>query len=147
MELNPNDRYQTVAELKTALLHNPTQATGKRNHQRQWYGWLLLPGFRGGTVWKILVSLPCYILLFTLCLSLEVKGITGPELWAERFFCLTTFLSIILGTFNYMGIHKYFLLCKSKDPLIRIIGIILLDVLLASISLITMLMVQEIFFP
>ncbi|MBQ4258824.1 MAG: serine/threonine protein kinase [Lachnospiraceae bacterium] len=147
IELNPNDRYQTVSELKAALLHNPSEAPEKIKRQRRWYDWLLLPGFRGGTVWKILVSLPCYILLFTLCLSLEVKDTTRPELWVERFFCLTTFLSIILGTFNYMGIHKYFLLCRSKDPLIRVIGIILLDVLLASISLITMLMVQEIFFP
>lgn len=143
-KMNPSERYSNVSELANAIkeLIAPSQSHTKDEFS---YNQLLPPGFRTRTAWKMFLAIPIYLFTFWLSLSLEVENTTGISLWIQRIFCLTMFLSIISGTFNYMGMQDHFPLCKSKYRVIRFIGIILLDITLVATLFITMMIILSIF--
>ena len=145
-KINPAERYDNVLELSNELksLHDNRQVEEKSSFT---YRQLILPGFRTHTAWKMLISVPVYLFIIWLSLSLVVENTFGLPLWIQRFFFLLMFLSIICGTCNYMNIHKYFPLCTHKHRIIRFIGIILLDIMLAATLFITMVIILSIFFP
>lgn len=144
IKLNPTERYDNVSDLENALKNvNSTSQSEIITHFS--YNELLLPGFRTHTVWKMLVALPTYLFISWLSLSLTVEDTYGPALWIARIFCLFIFLSVILGTFNYINIHRLFPLCKSKYRIIRFLGILLLDILIATILFIIMVILALIF--
>ena len=141
-QINPTERYDNVLELskdiqftcKSQINTEPEFTTSQ----------LLPPGFRTRTAWKMLISIPTYLFILWLSLSLIVENTYGLELWIQRFFCLFMFLSIIGGTCNYLNIHKHFPLCRHKYRIIRFIGIILLDIMLVATLFITMLIILAI---
>lgn len=144
IEINPSDRYETVLELKAALEYKktdvaePASSLTFRNY--------LLPGFRTLTPWKMLVASFSYLILFWLSLSLEVKNTYGASLWVQRIFCLLMFLSIIFSTCNYLNIHSFLPLCKSKHRIIRYAGILILDFMLAASLMVLMILILGVFF-
>ncbi len=137
IEFKPSDRYETVSELKTALENSlskePVEETTTFSFRN-----ILLPGFRTGTIWKMLLAIPTYLFIFWLSLSLEVKDTYGPQLWVQRTACLMMFLSIIFATCNYLNIQNILPLCKNKYRIIRYLGVLLLDFILAAIVLMLM---------
>ena len=143
IEIKPSDRYETVSELKAALKYKepditePVQSLSFRDY--------LLPGFRTLTPWKMIVATLSYLMLFVLCLSLEVKDTYGAALWVQRIFCLLMFLSIIFGTCNYLNIQRFLPLCKSKYRIIKYTGIIILDFMLAATLLVLMMLILDAF--
>lgn len=144
IELRPADRYETISELKAALEY---QKTDDAEHVTKWscrnY---LLPGFRTLTPWKMFLATPAYLILFWLSLTLEVKDTYGAELWVQRIFCLFLFLSIIFGTCNYLDIQRFLPLCKSKHRIVRYLGIVVLDFMLAASFMVLMMLVLGLFF-
>lgn len=145
IEFKPSDRYDTVSKLKTALENNKQENSVKDVTPFSFRN-LLLPGFRTGTVWKMLLAVFGYFIIFWLSLSLEVKDTYGAQLWVQRIFCLLMFLSVIFGTCNYLNIQKYLPLCKSKYHIIRYIGIVLLDFILIATSMLLMMTTLLLFF-
>lgn len=145
VEFKPSDRYKTVAELKSALECSIQEDPIEDIVPLSFHDYLL-PGFRTFTPWKMLIAIPSYIFSFWLSLSLEVKNTYGAELWVQRIFCLLLFLSIILGTCNYLNVHKHLPLCNSRYRIIRCIGIVILDFILMILILVLMLLVLTLFF-
>lgn len=145
IQINPEDRYQSVTELKKALeqIKNPVKSSPTLPKT---FIHFLPPGFRTLTPWKMMFSTLSYLFIFWLCSSLEVEGITGPALWVERFFCLLMMLSIVFGCFNYLDIQRLLPLCKHKNRLLHYIGIALLDIMMFSTLFILMVIVTNLFF-
>lgn len=135
--LDPKERYSSITDLKSALLSMTKQSAECLSHDLGDFKKYLLPGFRTGTPWHILVACITYLFIFYLCLSLEVANTYGPALWLERIVCLTIMLSIVFGCFNYMNIQKLIPLCQSKNKIIHYLGI---GILIFSISLVLMIL-------
>ena len=136
-KLKPSERYRTVEDLKIALEHS-IQEENKEAKQPFSYKQLLLPGFRTGTAWKMLLATPVYLLILWISVSLSVENTYGAELWIQRFFFLLMLLSVIFATFNYMNMQSILPLCKSRHRIIRYLGIILLDALLVLVLILLM---------
>ncbi|MBQ0058446.1 MAG: protein kinase, partial [Lachnospiraceae bacterium] len=124
-QLRPSERFGDVTELENALASLAKKAPKKQymNVLRKY----ALPGFRTAKPWKMLIAVPVYLFILWLCLTLEVKNTYGFALWAERLITLLMMLFLIFGTFNYMDVQQAIPLCQHKKQLVRILGIILLD--------------------
>ena len=131
IQIDPNDRYDSVMELRHALENLANTSSPKKNNTCS-YKKLIPPGFRTRRIWKMLLAIPTYLLIFSLSLTVESEIHSGAAIWVDRIFCLLVPLSIIFGTFNYMNIHNIIPLCNNKNLMLRIIGIILLDIILVA---------------
>lgn len=141
IQINPSDRFVSVKDLKEKL---QGEKETFKNSKSDFFTWKLLipPGYRTLTPWKIVVSTTIYLFIFWLSLTMEFQGIYGPVLWMERIFTLLIFLSIICCTFNYCNVQHFWPLCKSKNPILHYIGVLLLNVLIIFL-LITILVIIE----
>jgi len=137
IEFKPSDRYETVEELKAALLNNKPEEVIETNTAFSFRD-ILLPGFRTGTVWKMLLATPTYLFIFWLAFTLEVKDTYGTALWVQRISCLLMFLSIIFGSCNYLNIQNLLPLCKSRYLIIRCLGVLLLDFIFVAVLMVLM---------
>lgn len=145
IQIDPSERYQTVDDLAAAIreaTHMPESKTEPSFSLNS----LLFPGFRTRTLWKMVVAAPIYLVIFWLTLSIRIENTYGLPLLIQRIICLLMFLSVIFGTFNYMNIHNWFPFCKSRYPIVRILGIILLDTMLVSTLFILMVLLISVFF-
>lgn len=142
VQIDPADRYASVKDLEQdlAAILQP-QEFPKANTTS-----LLPPGFRTKTPWKIMIAIPSYLILFWLCSSLTVEGVSGGALWLERVFCLLIFLSIIFVAFNYMDIRRLIPLSKHSNILLRYMGVVFLCITIVFSLLICMSFLQSIFF-
>ena len=147
IQINPEDRYQSVAKLKVALkqLTPPAQPKSSKMSSTTVYNPYLPPGFRNKTPWKMLFASIIYLFIFWLSLSLEVKNMFGMALWVERIFCLFIFLSFILVGFNYLDIQKCFPLCKHRNRFLHYAGIVILETIFITILLVTMSIILDFF--
>lgn len=131
-QLNPKDRYRSAAELRRALQRldqSPGSAPAVKFHA------LLLPGFRSGTPWKMLTGTAGYLFVIWSSLTLDVPGLTGGQLLFERLTCFLLLLTLIFASSDYLGIRKLMPLCNNEKLALRILGVLLLDLLLAFLIL------------
>ena len=145
-EMNPSDRMETVQELKTEIEQLQARNCEKPQHTvpAAWKN-LVPPGFRTKTPWKMLTASAIYLFIFWLCLSLEVKDATVFHLWLERITVLFMMLSIVFCCFNYRNIQRFIPLCTNKHPLIRYLGVLILNFTIISSLLFAMILLESIF--
>ena len=131
--MDPNQRFQSVEELRLALESFRESEAGREDERKKGLGQLhpdsdkkdksdvtksfMIPGFRSRNPLKMINALIGYFFISLLCFSMEIRNasgslLTGPELWIERistwiFFILTIFLIC-----NYRG-------CQDRIPLLR----------------------------
>lgn len=126
VELSPAARYQSVAELQTALCglsgNVSTAPRGKANWMR-----LLPPGFRNKNVIKWLLSALGYAMLFSICLDLQVENAGPLELLLNRVMITLTSLCIVFFNGNYLGVHQKFFMTRSKRRWVRWLGMVVID--------------------
>lgn len=147
-KMDPSERYHTVDELKQEILNatgSPVAGSAAGKHSPSSSARWLPPGFRSRTLWKMLLAVPCYLILIWLSLTLQIEHANILDLWIQRGFCLLISFSLILGTFNYRDIHTYFPWCKSRHPLLKLLGIVLLDLMLAFPLMIAMALLSSLF--
>jgi serine/threonine protein kinase len=139
-EMNPKERYSNISELEKAIhaISSPSSSHVKQDSIKD----LIPPGFRTMTPWKMIIATPVYILILWLCLTLEVKNVSGLALWVERIFCLAMFLSVIFGFLNYRDIQSFIPLCKHKNPLVRLLGATILVIAMVFTLLISMIIIE-----
>lgn len=129
-ELNPSDRYQSVAVLKEDLCRLTTGIPRTPYPQveniptRNIATWIS-PGFRTKTPWKMLCAIAGYLMIFNISFTLEVKDKFGAALWYERIFTLLVLLSIVATCFNYRNIQNVLPLHNHHRPIIRAFGVLL----------------------
>lgn len=143
-QMNPLDRYQSVTDLKKDLLQlskKPDNPRKKASLSRYF-----LPGFRTKRLWKMIIATTVYIFITWLCLTIQIGNLSGAKLWFERIMCLIMMLSVIFGCFNYLDIQRGFPLCKSKNRLLRFLGILILNIIVVTFLFIVMLLLESIIF-
>lgn len=130
-----SERYSSALELKEALEklqrkvapHSPCQvAPGKNTASPASF---LPPGFRRKEPLSMLLSSIGYILLFWCTLTMEVKNTTAQAQQFERFLSLFLFLGVIFFSADYRNVQSFFPICRNGKPVLRVLGIVLVDVL------------------
>ncbi|MGN0154901.1 MAG: serine/threonine protein kinase [Lachnospiraceae bacterium] len=143
--LDKNERYQTVSSLKVDLqklgqgashgyLRDRQENDRKENFQRKDEdrknkNYFTMPlyarksvfpiGFRSGIVWKMIVAVYGYALIFWMCWNTDVVGsdgvaLKGYPLWANRIAILIIFLGGIYFFGNYCDIRYQLPLMKKN---------------------------------
>lgn len=144
-EMNPSDRMKTVQELKTEIEKLQNSYNDKHNAVNSPKKNFAPPGFRTKTPWKMLTASIGYLFIFWLCLTLEVKDVTGFHLWLERITILFIMLSFILCCFNYCNIQRLIPFCANKHRLIRWLGVLVLNFAIAFSLFFVMFLLESIF--
>lgn len=143
-QINPKERYKNVKELVAVLPSNQDENTSSESFKKP--AGFIPPGFRSKKPWNMLISSAYYLFFFWLCLTLQIKNLSGIALWVERIFVLAMFLFIPFGCFNYRDVQKFMPLCKSKNRFIRYLGIALLDITVIFTLLIILFIIETGFF-
>ena len=143
-QINPEDRYKSVTELKNALTNTryPSLITENKPLTLKSF---ILPGYRTLTPWKMIIATLSYIFIFYITTSLTVEGGSKADIYIDRIFFLLIMLTIVFGCFNYMDIHRFFPLCKHKNRSLRYLGIFILNTSIVFTLLVLMVFVSNIF--
>ena len=144
IQINPEDRYQSVTALKSALEQAKHPKDLKNNTSWSIHS-LLPPGYRTLTLWKMIVASVLYSIIFVGGLSLQVENTFGAALWVNRIFCILILLSVVFVCFNYLDIQRLFPMCKHESKILRYTGIIFLNIMIVALLAIIMFVVQTIF--
>lgn len=142
IEINPKDRYQSIAELRDAiqLYINPSNKSANNSKPRRR---ILPPGFRTLTPWKMIIASIGYPFIFWLCLTVKFENTTNASTWLWRIFILIINLSIVFILTNYLNVQKLLPLYKSKHFILRALGAILLVILICSFQMLVLLMIES----
>lgn len=125
LKLNPKDRYVSAKDLYRALKragHTVSEA--------------LLPGFRTMTPYKILLAIPCYVLLtvVSLCIDPAPNELPAEHNIARLSVFLLGFLPILFYC-NYMNVQRWYPFMRSKKSSVRALGLILAPFFIAALVL------------
>ena len=145
LEMNPDDRYQTVDELENVLdalyydVKKEKPVTGndtKRDRRNKSYA---LPGFRSHTWWKTLSAILGYVLITMLAFSLELTTgdtkLTGIRLRYEQSIIWIMQIAMIFLVWNYRGIRDDLPLVRDNRKSIRMIGYVVAEIILLFVGL------------
>lgn len=145
MQMNPEDRFQSIAELKKTLINaeQPTLKSTKKN--RRLDSSFLPPGYRTRKPWKMILATLVYFFIIELSLFLTVENVSGANLFIERIACFFLFISNIFCLFNYRNIHQRMPLCRKNNPVLYILGVALLMVLATLITFLCMIFFEDLF--
>lgn len=124
-ELSPKNRYQSITALRITLeaLKNNEKPPEAPNWRR-----FLPPGFRSGNPVLWLFSFVCYALLLAACCTLEAENAGPTELMINRISFGVILLAIVLFSGNYLGIQSKVPLTRNKHILLRLLGIVAVDI-------------------
>ncbi|MDO4491888.1 MAG: serine/threonine-protein kinase [Lachnospiraceae bacterium] len=139
-KLDPAKRYSSAFALRKELLSSDRKESIP--HTPGTVSDFLPPGFRSGTPWKMLLSLFGYLMIFYSCITLEVENATGAVLWYNRILCFCMLLSFVFGSFNYCNVQKLMPLCRHSNKMLRVSGIILLDLILSFIPMFILVLLE-----
>ena len=140
IEFSPDDRYQTVMDLRKDLQVvlarltkgdlTSTDNIEKKTHNKKgrWNLPFLPPGFRTGVFWKMILGGMGYLFIFSTILSMEFTNpdgsvLIGFYLWANRIISLIWILLSIAFYADYLGIRRNLPLMQRRY--LRFIGYIL----------------------
>ena len=144
--LDPAGRFSDIKELKKELsAHLQTGTSGKIFQTVIRY---LPPGYRSGSVWKMLLATFGYFLIGVFCFKFYGTGnVTGAQLLLEQVFVMAMLLAIVFGCFDYLHVQSLMPLCRHKSLLIRCLGIALLDFLMVSAIMFILILLEAACFP
>lgn len=126
-ELSPKERYQSAASLRSVL--ESLQRKEEKQKKPDWRRFLP-PGFRSDEPICWLFASVGYIFLFYLCWTLEVENVGALELLINRVAVTLVSVLIVLFSGNYLNVQSKTFLTRSKFFLLRLIGIVIIDVLI-----------------
>lgn len=140
-ELSPKSRYQSMAALRITL--ESLQGNKSPQEPPSWKRFLL-PGFRSLNPVGWFFAFAGYVFLFYLCWSLEVENAGFVELVINRVAISMISLAIILFSGNYLDIQAKIVVTKSKNVVIRILGIVAVDIAILFVGIMVMSIVVSI---
>lgn len=113
-ELKPDERYQTVEELKDSIRF-PVKTK------------INIPGFREGKISHMLIAIPAYVMMIYIACTIEVRKedqlITDPVIvFLYRCICALLLFSVTDLFTHWTGIFDYFPGITSKKIYIRILS-------------------------
>lgn len=139
MQINPSDRFKSVSELLKKLWIKPA---GNFLQIEMWK-LLIPPGFRTRSPWRMMLGTLGYLLIFFVCLTIEIPNVAGIVLWVERIFCLLMLLFIVFTSTNYLNVQNIIPLCKHKNRIVHYFGIIILDIMFIFMLTIILIIIES----
>jgi serine/threonine protein kinase len=127
-QMDPSNRITDVDSLKQELNNG-------------YHPSLVPPGYRTRTPWKMMLSSLIYLFIFWLSLTMEFENATPIQTWVQRIFCLVMMLVIVFFSFNYRNIQRFMPLCSGHSRIVRLIGILLMDVIAVAALFIVMVVI------
>lgn len=145
MQMNPEDRFQNISELKKALIQ--TQSPALQSIEKKWRfdRTYLPPGYRTRKPWKMILATLVYFFIIELSLFLTVENVSGANLVVERIACFFLFIFNIFCLFNYRNVHQRMPLCRKNNPFLYILGVALLMVLATLFTFLCMIFFEDLF--
>lgn len=145
-QMNPNDRYASVTELKNELinLQNPNKEANMSDMKNNRTSFII-PGFRKKVPWHMFIAIFGYIFIFWLSLTINIENVTHAVLWYERVFLLIMMLSVVFVSCNYLNIQNLFPAWIHKNKFIYVAGIIIINIIILAFLMIIMLISESIF--
>ncbi len=121
--IRTEDRYGSALELRAALVSPGSKPKVS----------FVLPGFRSKNPLHMIIAVLGYAAIIIMGLTFETTNQeSNPKvIWLERIWFLIIMLLLVFFTSDYLGIQKKLPLCNSRNLIIRIIGIILFDAVIA----------------
>lgn len=132
-QLSPRKRFRSVTDLRLALERSGFCAAGLSSGQR-WQRFLP-PGFRSRDSVAWFFSLVAYCMIGNACLTMQVNG-TPTEVAANRVAISCISLGILLFSGNYLDIQRHVPLARSRNPILRLLGVLIVDALIFFLGLI-----------
>lgn len=131
-QLSPRKRFRSVGELRGTLelLSFGTANGAPRNWRR-----FLPPGFRSGDSVACFFSLVAYGLMGNACLTLSVEG-SPSVILLNRIAIICITLGILFFSGNYLNVQRHFPLSRSRNPLVKLVGVLIIDVLIFFLGLV-----------
>ena len=149
-QIDPDDRFSSMTEIRAELysLDAPKKSTSKIVSGKRRF---LPPGFRSGTPWKMTTAVIAYIIIFWLALSRISKDANGAVLpsgpqWYERICFLLMELSVAGITCDYLHVQRIFQLHRIRQPILRWICVMALDIAVLFFMTLIMLQLEPVFF-
>ncbi len=142
-ELTPSHRYGSITDLKNALSRLGTGYYKSFIPSDKRY--LLPPGFRNGNFANLLVATAYYIFTIWMSWDMQFKDATMSTTIIQRIGVFFLLLSFPFCIFNYADIHSKFPLCDSEKPVLKVLGIIILNAIVVFSILMIMLIMISIF--
>jgi tRNA A-37 threonylcarbamoyl transferase component Bud32 len=143
-QLEPGKRYQTISDLRQALLSSTqVNPSSKKSTGILRYA---LPGYRTLTPWKMLLATAYYLFFAWICTYMQINDTYGAKLWFERFYVYLILVVLPMSTFNYLGIHRAMPLCSNKYRIVRYIGVLILDIAVFFALMILLMIIEAICF-
>lgn len=143
LEMNPDDRYQNVDELKKELdkfykIPEHENETGQQifedNEERKTWNRYMIPGFRSCTWWKMVIAILGYTFVTMIAFSMEFTSgnikLSGIRLRFEQGIIWVTQIALIFLIWNYRGIRDDIPLVKDSRRSIRILGYMIAEIVL-----------------
>lgn len=112
-QMDPAKRYQTANEMKRDIKRGGISA-----------GFTLpVPGFRTGTVWKMIIASFGYLMIFLLGFGMEITGgSTAAYLWVSRIILILIMLGLVDIFTGWTPVFRNFPFMKRRNVLLRILG-------------------------
>lgn len=143
ISMNPEDRYQSVRELREELtaemeldrIKRDVPLEIMRNTEDVKKESCAIPGFRTRNPWKMCAAVIGYLAFIGICSGIEIKEKNGEviPLFLLRMYQIIIFLSQIAEIFiifNYRGVRDKIPFLNSKNAYIRVIGYIVTEIIL-----------------
>ena len=158
-QMDPKDRFASVTEVRNALPGtddssksapaSSTRSVGAASLSRRK---ILPPGFRSKTPWKMITASISYSIILWLAFSLVTKDPAGNVLsigpqWFERIFFLLMELSVVCITCDYLHVQRLFHLQHIRQPVLRWLCVIVVDVGIVFFLMLCMLELESVIFP
>ena len=144
-QLRPDDRYQSIDDLKHAILDLGLTSAQNESSKKHTLCSLLPPGYRGKNLFHMLLATFGYAMVIYIGCTLTVENATPAVLLIERIFFTTIFLLLIFFSGNYRNVQHVFPFCTSKNKLIRLLAIVVYDILIFLTMIILMSIVETFF--
>ncbi len=144
-QLRPDDRYQSIAALKQAVLELNLITHQSAPCKKQSYVSWLPPGYRNRNPFHMLIATFGYSAILYLGCTLTVKNVTPTTLLVERIFFTLIFLFIVFFSCNYRNVHSAFPFCTNKYKPFRFLAIIVFDFIIFLTMMLLMALVETIF--
>lgn len=136
-------RYSSALEVRKAL-----KKLQKRPHRPietdDWMSYLP-PGFRKGNLLSMLLGTIGYAMLFWVCLTMETENVPVSMQQLQRVAMLLSFLAAIFFSADYRHIQSSIPLCRSKKPVVRLLGILLVDALFFFLCIVVLAIYETVF--
>lgn len=159
LEMNPDDRYQNVDELKEDLesaYYNESRVS-ERSCEAEKDEWKLsekksymIPGFRSHNVWKMICAVCGYVFVTWMAFSMEFTyenvKLTGVRLRFEQTVIWVSQIALIFLIWNYLGIRDEIPVVRHSKRWVRIMGYVIAEFIVLILAAVFCVMGESIFF-